>query len=173
MEKMPALKTELQKSIDQLSSDQSFNVIFLGEGNLKHWQVNQIGNIRQQRQGGDFLSQIETVTGLAPLPAFDVAFMGHPDLIYLVAGSFFSGGSDLIERIHQLNPNAAVKINTILFIRQTDDPGAVTGNLRTIANENGGKLKVWLLDTDGQVRCLSTNRFRSIDRAGIINGKAG
>ncbi|HXE56255.1 MAG TPA: hypothetical protein VN541_24725, partial [Tepidisphaeraceae bacterium] len=73
-----------------------------------------------------------------PLPGLELAFHQHPDLIYLLTDGDFPDNKAVLDRIHQLDKDHRVKINTIAFVGDNDNDTDFMKLLKQIAQETGG-----------------------------------
>ena len=137
--KFSSLRRELSGSIRQLKPVQSFSLIFFQEQNCVYMDSNlSMATPEAKLRADKFLETVTPRAETNPIPALDLAFKQQPDLIYLLTDGDFPDNEAVLGRIHQLNKNGHVKINTIAFVNDRDTDKAFIDLLKQIAKETGG-----------------------------------
>ena len=146
------LKIALKKSIDALSPEQGFNVIFFQRSNPTAFsQVPVIASPANKQKAYDFIENAELASGSNPMPGLRLALSTRPQLVYLVTDGDFEGASSdvtnnmVFAELRQLNQGRQTRINTIgLFSpdQRESEKTPCENVLRQIAEENGGKFTV-------------------------------
>ncbi len=140
------LRMQLRKAISGLTSDQSFNMLFIHYDSCLYMDKANLNpaTAENKRNAYEFLWTYGPGGSAYPIPAIRAAFAQnpHPELIYLLAHDFdkVSSYQEVIDEVRKLNPQKAVKINTIM-VKASEAPEFEKA-LRTIANENGGSFTV-------------------------------
>jgi len=143
--KMAILKAELQDAVNSLKPFQSFNIIFYYDGpKVQAADMSELlpATLDSKRNAFKFLDDVTATGQTDPIPAIQLAFGQHPDLIYLLS----DGGLDdnlrtnkeVTDELDHLNPGHKVKINTIMFDSYQAEAEAV---MSKIAKDTGGKYR--------------------------------
>ncbi|MGH7215031.1 MAG: hypothetical protein ACREIT_09745 [Tepidisphaeraceae bacterium] len=139
------LQFELRKAIDVLRPIQAFNIIFFSGEEIHALDKTRLvmANPENKKRAYNFVEEMRASSATEPLPAIRMAFKQNPQLIYILTDGFDAIASyeALLSEFRKLNKEKTVKINTILVGARSDDPSLV-GILKTIAEENGGTMKI-------------------------------
>jgi hypothetical protein len=140
-----ALKTELKRSINQMSVDengaQKFNVIFFGDGNVDALFRNgmRLATPDAKAKATEFIENQTTAGGTNPVPAIKFAMAERPQLLYVLTDGF-DNVADLqaiVALFKGLNRDGKTHINTIFL--QGDDPDPkLQEALKQIAHDGNG-----------------------------------
>ncbi len=140
--KFASLKLELQKTIQGLKLNQTFNIIFFQDGKSLNFDNNGLVQATEanKRRAYKFLEDVTTSSTSDPLPGLTVAFSQKPQLVYLLTDGDFPNNDAVRAKVKEMNKDGKIKINTIAFV----DPAKDTETdfiklLSDIANQNGGK----------------------------------
>jgi hypothetical protein len=139
LSKFSTLRRELSKSIRVLSPVHSFSLIFFQKQTCIYLDQNLMMATPDAKLRADkFLETVTPREETNPIPALELAFKEKPDLIYLLTDGDFPDNAAVLNRIHQLDKDAKVKINTIAFVADTDNDTEFMALLKQIAQETGG-----------------------------------
>jgi hypothetical protein len=148
MSKFDDLRLELGKAVNGLAPIQSFNVILFSDGVAKSADDSSmlIANPDNKRKAMSFIHDFSPRSSSDPMPAINLAFRQHAQLIYLLTDGDFPEPDRLRKRIAELNVGKKVKINTIAFVSKPTDPAQDNSKefvkyLRQLAVDNGGVFK--------------------------------
>ena len=152
------LRGELEKSINSLEINQSFNIILFEETSDRMGFIalsrNPLpANATNKARGALFAQNIE-VHGLGnPLPAFREAFSEVPQTICLITNGMFLDDAASVAKITadlaQRNHEHRVRVNVIMV--ESDEPPSGENDsyrqqneaaMKEIASENGGTFRV-------------------------------
>jgi hypothetical protein len=137
--KFSSLRRELSGAIHQLKPVQSFSLIFFQEQSCVYMDHNLTMATPDAKLRADkFLEIVTPRAETNPIPALELAFKQQPDLIYFLTDGDFPDNDAVLTRIHELNKNGHVKINTIAFVNDRDTDKAFIDLLKQIAKESGG-----------------------------------
>jgi hypothetical protein len=151
LSKMDLLKLELQKSVQDLSPVQAFDVIFFNESFRNHTDPFapdlMMASAANKRKLYGFLQDIVGEGDTYVIPALTTAFNlpTRPELIYLLTDGAFEEetGPAVIQAIAHLNTGRRVKVNPVLLLGDAKDIDAdeikdARQAMQRIARENGG-----------------------------------
>ncbi len=141
--KMPALKVELNKALQHLKPVQGFSVIFFRE--LKPDSFSNVlmaATPETKARAGRFVEDETTFGKTDPIPGIELAFKQQPEVIFLLTDGDFPDNDAVQVKIRLLNKDHRVRINTIAFVGSADTDVAFKALLETIAQENGGTYKL-------------------------------
>ena len=146
MDKISVLREEMKRTIDQLRPIQAFSIVFFSDEKPQALSENLVmASPDNKRKAYDFLQHVVTAGSTHPIPGLQLAFRQHPQLIFLLTDGEFEDNEAVVKAIHDLNPDHAVKINTIAFINNAalqDGSGQEWMDvLRRIAHDNKGTFK--------------------------------
>ena len=148
--KMDLLKLELQKSVQDLSPVQAFNVVFFHESSKGFSMLApdlMMATSANKRKLYNFLDNIEGHGDTHVIPALSAVFNmpTTPDLIYLLTDGAFEDetGPVVIAAINRLNGKKKVKINPVFLTGKPGETDAAEMRdartaMNTIAHDNGG-----------------------------------
>jgi hypothetical protein len=148
--KMDLLKLELQKSVQELSPVQAFDVIFFQEGGRSYIDLSpdlMMATAANKRKLYNFLQDVVGQGNTHVIPALTTAFSKptSPELIYLLTDGAFEDETApvVISAISRLNAQKRVKVNTVLLVGKSneidaDDIKDARAGMQTIAKQNGG-----------------------------------
>ena len=153
-----SLRGELRKSIDPLTPEQSFNVIFFQEQRFQAVDDNALipATKDNKRRCLEFLDKMFVKGETNPIPGLDAAFKQNPEVIFLLTDGDFNGpGNEAVVKYCQEKAQAGkVTINTIAFLSKDskDKPEDMefVKALQAIAKESGGKCRVVTEDDMGK-----------------------
>lgn len=142
---------ELQSTIAKLKPVQSYNVIFFKDGDNQGVDAIDKNKLVDATDGNkkktaEFLSKFSPGGSTNPMPAIEMAFKQKPQLLYILSDGEFDNlvsYDEVIKKIESLNPDKAVKVNTIMFGNRDDRAEAA---LKKIAEANGGRMVFVPLD---------------------------
>ncbi len=137
------LRMEIVKSVNALKTGQQFfNVIFFQESDKKGLTTGDVllpANAENKEKCSKFVEGVSPRAQTNPIPALELAFKEHPQLIFLLTDGDFDDNEAVAKWIADHNKDHKVKINTIAFITSSsEDPEKV---LSKIAKDNGGIFK--------------------------------
>jgi hypothetical protein len=139
LSKFSTLRRELSKSVQSLKPVQSFSLVFFQEQTCMYLEQNLVMATPGNKLRADrFLETVVPRASTNPIPALELAFKEKPDLIYLLTDGDFPDNAAVLNRIHQLDKDATVKINTIAFVGDQDNDTDFMKLLQQIAKETGG-----------------------------------
>lgn len=139
LSKFSTLRRELSRTIRVLQPVQSFGLIFFQKQSAMYLDQNLLMATPDAKLRADkFLETVTPREETNPIPALEIAFKQKPDLIYLLTDGDFPDNKAVLDRIHQLNKDGKVKINTIAFVGDTDNDTEFMALLKKIAQETGG-----------------------------------
>jgi hypothetical protein len=142
MNKMGALKTELNRAIDQLRVVQSFSLTFFSEGAPVKLDDHPLhATPDNKKKASEFLKNVQTSGQANPESALDLAFSQKPDLIFFLADGDFTNNDGVLLHVRLLQDKTRVKINTIALVGEGDTDTEFINVLKTIAEESGGTFK--------------------------------
>jgi hypothetical protein len=142
MEKMEALKRQLQTVVQQLRPFQEFSITFFQNETPTYIDVNLIlATPENKHKAMAFLADVSTNGSTDPIPGLDIAFAQKPELVYLLTDGDFPDNDKVMAEIHKLNPDNKIKINTIAFTDSSDHDVNFRTLLSNIAKESGGTFK--------------------------------
>lgn len=139
---------ELAKSLDAMSAEQSFGIVFFQRNNAVIVPPRRLvpGTAAEKSRSLEWIEDNVIPAGLSdPIPAFEAAFAMNPDVIFVLSANITGTGiyevdqRDLLARLEELNPakpptgRRPTQINCIQFL----DPDPLD-TLRVIANRHGG-----------------------------------
>jgi len=140
--KMATLKDQLKKTINGMSREQSFNVIFFQDNKCDMVSRNLLPTTAGNKIRADvFLDGVTTTGTTDPIPGIEAAFRQKPDTIYLLTDGDFPDNDAVLKKIRELNKDKKVRVYTIAFEGTADNDTAFKDLLKTIAKENGGEYK--------------------------------
>jgi hypothetical protein len=155
MNKLDAVKGDLEKAIAELEDGQSFNIVVSCAKRVDVLGKNALlpaGHEKSLTATQDFL---ETIAGQGDgvMPrALDAAFNQRPDLIVIISDGDLPNGKALLTRVAGLNRNRRVRVNTVSYHdRDAEDAGidpehdidvAPVDLMRRLAQENDGRYSV-------------------------------
>jgi uncharacterized protein with von Willebrand factor type A (vWA) domain len=141
LNKMLALKVALKKLIQKLEPSQCFNVIFFQRSrkDMLLFEKDLVAATPEnQRRFSTFLQMVTTKGDTDPIPALELGFQQHPQLLYLVTDGDFLDNKMVLAKLRALNKNHQVRINTIALVNKDDKDVDFKNVLKTIASEAGG-----------------------------------
>lgn len=130
-------RDELLRSIEQLSDEQTYFVVFYNDG---WYPMDAEGPVRATRRQVErtrrWVERTRPGGGTYPLPALLFALSLEPDAIYFLSDGKFDASA--IETLRQENPPSAgqIPIHTIAFVSRE-----ALGIMRTIARNSGGEFR--------------------------------
>ncbi len=136
------LRGEIVRAVNELKSGrQFFNVIFFSDSDANVMANDALlpANAFNKDRCAKFVESATAAKTTNPIPALEVAFKQHPELIYLLTDGEFDENEVVVKWIADHNKDHKIKINTIHFVTGAEDPKAV---LQKIAKDNGGFFKV-------------------------------
>lgn len=158
---LPQVLAELQRSIEQLSPQQSFTVLFFSGDQVHEPDSGGLSPATAAHKARiiAWTQEIRVHGKTNPLPALERALSYQPQLIFLLSDNLLSGHQlseeaqdQLLQRVHGLN-TARTRICTIQFLYP--DPMTrlgLPGTLERLAEETGGTYRFMeageLLETD-------------------------
>lgn len=135
--KFERARYELIRSIEQLSPEQRYFVIFYNEGAYpmdadepRPVTGNEVSRMRH------WVERIEPSGGTNPLPALLMALDLRPDAIYFLSDGRFDPRTIEALRYYQREQGTRVPIHTIAFVNRE-----TSGLMRTIARHSGGEFR--------------------------------
>ena len=140
----PALRGELLKAVAGLKPEQRFNVIFYQGGKAVAASDKLLAVTAANKAAvRKFVDKIKPAGARDARGALRTAMKLAPQRLLLLAGGPLRDGDALVGEVERLNPEDAVRIDTILFVANWDmDPdehGA--GVLERLAEQNAGTFK--------------------------------
>jgi hypothetical protein len=142
--KIALLRKELQKTVDQLKAQQSFNIIFFADEKPQTLgSALLMATPDNKRKAYDFLQNVTTSGSTDPIPGLKAAFQQSPQLVILLTDGDFPDNKAVLDAIKTLNPGKKTKVNTIAFVNKKDEAGQkeIMKLLVDIAKEYGGMYK--------------------------------
>lgn len=137
--KFAALKSELNKAVQGLQPVQSFDIHFFSDNRAISLSPQLLMATPENKlRALDFLENVTPRGSTDPIPSLDLAFKQHPQLIFLLTDGDFPDNDAVLARIHQLEKDHHVRINTIAFVGEGDSDTAFMAVLQQIAKETGG-----------------------------------
>ncbi|HET6248446.1 MAG TPA: hypothetical protein VFE47_12160 [Tepidisphaeraceae bacterium] len=132
------LKDELQKAVESLSDQQSFNVVFF----QNQWFGREAAQatVATKKKCKLYLETVTAGGTTDPLCCLEEAFREKPDVIYLL-GDGFPDNQALLKRIHELDKDRKVKVYTIAFMDGNMVDADFDDFMKKIADETGGKFR--------------------------------
>jgi hypothetical protein len=126
------LRTELKRSIGDLSHSQKFHVILFNDAFIEMPPGKLVPAIAaNKRRCFDFLDQVHPGGMTDPIPAMRRAFRKKPDLIFFLTDGEFSPA--LLVELRKWNKKERVRIFTLAYIYASG-----SNLLKKIASEHGG-----------------------------------
>ena len=143
LNKFSTLRAELSKTVHGLRPIQSFSIVFFQEQSCLALDQNLVMATPENKlKAENYLTDKVTPHGTTnPVPAIELAFKQHPELVYLLTDGDFPDNDAVLKRVRDLNRDKKVKVNTIAFVGEGDDDTAFQAILKTIAKENNGVYK--------------------------------
>jgi hypothetical protein len=145
IDKFSSLKQELSKAIEGLRPVQQFSVVFFADEKAHVFEKGALVNAtpENKRKAAKWLDDLTTSGTSNPIPGLEIAFKGHPDLMYILTDGDFPNNSEVLSKVAQLNNGKKTRINTIAFVTSADDETSESfvKFLNTLADQNGGKYK--------------------------------
>jgi len=137
------LRDELQRAINGLAIDQSFNVVFFSDDKVLTLNPSlMLPTDANKTKAFSFLGDVSPRGLTNPLPAIRAAFAQKPEMIYVLTDGFDQ--VDSLESVYNefatLNKDQHVRVNTILI--GSPDQKDLVDLLARIAKDNRGTMKV-------------------------------
>lgn len=128
---------ELLRSIEQLTSDQQYFIIFY---NHQAYPLETPGMVlatpKRFEETRDWVSHAQPQGGTVPLPAVLAALQLKPDAIFFLSDGLFDPQTSRVIRAHNRSKKSRIPIHTIAFVNREAE-----GLMRTIARNSGGKYR--------------------------------
>lgn len=146
---MPIILSHLRNSLDALSPEQRFAIIFYQGGSAHSFPAGgglSEANAREKDRALTWADGIVPRQVSNPIPAFEVALRMQPDAVFVLSANITAAGrfevdqSELLARLDQLNPvdrttgARRTQINCIQFL----DPDPLD-TMRLISQQHGGE----------------------------------
>ena len=132
--RLDIVKSHLIESIEGLTADKSFFVVFYQSGPTPMTPQKMYKATKENKQKArEFIGHIRSGGGTNPIPAVQIAMSmsPKPQMVYLLTdGQFHSGVAGAVKR---LNPNTLARIDTICFLNKSGERV-----LKQIAKDNRG-----------------------------------
>lgn len=140
-----SLRAELNRTVQRLGSRrvQFFNVIFFSDDRVLSLSPSLVRADASGKARAEAFTADATPRGLTnPLPAIRAAFAQNPDVIYVLTDGFdqVQDLSSVVKEFDVLNKDRKVRVHTILL--GDGEPKELAEALKTIADKNGGTMKV-------------------------------
>jgi len=147
MTKLPLLMRELKSTISKLKPIQEYEVIFFFDG--EHFASIDPTKLLpatppNNKKTFAFLDRFAVQGKTNPIPAIEQAFRYKPQLVYFLSDGAFDDlvpYDQVVARFHELNPDKAARVNTIVFINtqdRTEDLKKAEETMKKIAADSGG-----------------------------------
>ncbi len=150
MDSIAMLKTELKKSIGELSEDQRFNVLWFAERKPEMWAPTpRKATIENKRDAFEAIDNVSPEGRTNPIPAIQqgLSFKPAPDVMFLLSdGDFDQQNDEVLKAIRAKNRSKQTIINTILFLEDYREASGQEIVLERIARENRGTYKHVTID---------------------------
>ena len=146
IDKLPALKRELAKSIEAMKPNQRFSIIFFVADHTETFEGGAMmaASPENKRRAYAWIEGRAARGTTDPSNGLEFAFAGRPDLMYFLTDGNFADNAAVLERVAALNAEPRVRVNTIAFV--LDGDAAIDGEfltfLQTLADQNGGKFRI-------------------------------
>ena len=130
------VKSELKRSIGELSEDDEFDVIFYSSGPPVEMPTRRLVNAteRNKQLAFQFIDGVIAQGETDPAGAIERAFAVKPDIIYILTDGEFDRA--IVALVKRLNADAKVTVHTIGFLYREGEP-----ILKQIADQNGGRYR--------------------------------
>jgi len=130
------VKFELKRSIQELSEEKEFHIIFYSSGPPVEMPTRRLvrATERNKQQAFEFIDTVIAQGETDPSGALERAFGVKPDLIYLLTDGEFD--RSIVDLVRGRNPGGKVTVHTIGFLYQIGETV-----LKQIADENNGNYK--------------------------------
>jgi hypothetical protein len=128
---------ELLRSIEQLSSDQEYFVIFYNHTAFPMAEPGPVQATPEQFEATrDWVRHAQPEGGTVPLPALLAALKMKPDAIFFLSDGLFDPGTSRAVRRSNRGKKSYIPIHTIAFVNREAE-----GLMRTIARNSGGEYR--------------------------------
>jgi hypothetical protein len=151
MNKLPQLKLELARAVQELKPIQSFNIVFYQDNNVLKLDGNMIpANPANKRKAQAWLEDLIAAGQTDPVPALTFALASKPELMYFLTDAADFPDVPAVQNVfHKLHAQHPTKVNTILFVESKAEQEANKESeplMAGIARENAGNFRWVTLD---------------------------
>lgn len=134
---LPQIKEELRHSVDALLPTQSINIIFFKEDSYVSLAKSEIEAVPLNKlKAYDFIDNAMIHSASDPTKGLKAAFVGQPQVIYLLTNGDFPNNEKVLTHLRTLNKDKKTIINTIAYLEHGEEYEKF---LKRVAEENGGK----------------------------------
>ena len=148
--KIAGLAGELLKTVDAMSADQRFAVVFFADDRAfgPGGGAPLPASDENKRKLRDWLETIEFGDKSTPIPGLTRAFDANPDAVYFVSSGEFDDYDGVSAHVDSLNPGRKTRVHAIGYFetKKEDDSRSFVRFLKKLAEDNGGDLKLVYAD---------------------------
>jgi Mg-chelatase subunit ChlD len=139
MEQIETAKGFIDKHVGQLGVDQQFSITFFSGGRTSVLDQQLVrATLANKQRAENFLQHAAPYGPTDPIPALDLAYAQHPQLIYVITDGEFPNNARVLAEIHRLDPERKIKVNTVVIVGSSNRDVNLSGSLQKIAADSGG-----------------------------------
>jgi hypothetical protein len=158
--KFNRLRRALIGAISALEPDQQFSVTILRDSEPAALSPTLLpATAENKTRASIFLLGVTATSTANPIAGLDLVLRQHPAVIYLIADSDYADSEGVLNEIDKLDPNHAIRIDTVAYAGGDDHNAKFYNVLPEIAQQSGGVYARVDLADDGQDNLVAEGRL--------------